>query len=117
MSGFYAGLAATATRLIKKYGKTMYIVRSGDSVDPVTGVETTGSNMNHKLSGILQNYPDNLVDGTRIKASDRLIIIDGQTIPLLDDKIKLESQDWNIESIKTSNPAGTRLIHFIQARR
>lgn len=114
---FYSSMAATASRLIDKYGQTLYLVRSGDSADPVTGATTTGSNMNYKIKGILQTYPNNLVDGTRIKASDRLVIIDGTTTPLMSDKVKLESQDWNIESIKTSNPAGTALINFVQVRR
>lgn len=114
---FYSGLASTASRLISKYGQDILIVRSADSVDPVTGATTTGSNSNYKIKGILQTYPDNLIDGTRIKSSDRLVIIDGSVTPLMTDKVKLESQDWNIESIKTSNPAGTRLVHFVQARR
>ena len=114
---FYSNLASTASRLISKYGQSLLLVRSGDSVDPVTGTVTTGSDINFKIMGILQTYPDNLIDGTRIKASDRLVIIDGSVTPLLTDKIKLESQEWNIESIKTSNPSGTRLVHFVQARR
>jgi len=114
---FYSNLANTASRLINKYGQNILIVRSGDSVDPVTGVTTSGSDINYKTMGILQTYPDNLIDGTRIKASDRLVIIDGSITPLIDDKIKLESQNWNVESLKTSNPAGTSLVHFVQVRR
>jgi hypothetical protein len=117
MSNFYTTMAATASRLINKYGQVLYLVRSGDSVDPVTGATTAGSGMNYKIRGILQTYPNNLVDGARIKTSDRLVIIGGTTTPLIADKVRFESQDWNIESIKTSNPAGTALIYFVQVRR
>jgi len=117
MSDFYNRLANTATRLIIKYGQSLLLVRSGNSVDPVTGVATSGSGISYKIMGILQTYPDNLIDGTRIKQSDRLVIIDGSIAPLLTDKIKVENQEWNIESLKTSNPAGTKLVHFIQVRR
>ena len=114
---FYDRLASTASRLISKYGQTFYIVDNNDSSDPVTGGATSGSNMNYKVSGILQRYPDNLIDGTRIKASDRLVIIDGSLEPSIDNKLKIKDQDWAIESIQTSNPAGTALVHFVQVRR
>ena len=117
MSAFYDNLASTASRLISKYGQTLYIVKTGDSIDPVTGVTTSAARANIKVNGILQNYPDNLIDGTRIKSSDRMVIIGGTVKPLNDDRIRIENQDWSIESIKTSNPAGTALVHFIQARR
>lgn len=117
MSAFYDRLASTASRLIAKYGQSMLLVRSGDSVDPVTGVTTSGSGTNIKVNGILQKYPDNLIDGTRIKASDRLVIIDGTSEPLMSDLVKINNQDWSIESIQTSNPAGTALVFFVQTRR
>ena len=117
MSAFYDNLAATASRLIKKYGQTLYIVKTSDSIDPVTGVTTSATKPNIKVNGILQNYPDNLIDGTLIKSSDRLAVIDGTVQPLIDDRMRIESQDWEIESIKTSNPAGTALVYFVQVRR
>ncbi len=117
MSDFYTSMAATASRLITKYGQSLLLLRSGDSTDPVTGTVTTGSSVNYKINGILQTYPNNLIDGTRIKSSDRLVMTDATVTPLMGDKIKLESQDWNIESIKTLNPASTALVHFIQVRR
>ena len=117
MSEFYTKLASTASRLIKKYGQTLYIVKTGDSTDPVTGVTTSVTKPNIKVNGILQKYPDSLIDGTLIKSSDRLAVIDGGSKPLIDDRMRIESQNWAIESIQASNPAGTALVFFVQCRR
>ena len=117
MSSFYSRLALTSSRLIEKYGQSIMLVRPGDSVDPVTGVTTSGSDIRYKLNGILQKYPDNLIDGTRIKSSDRMLILSGEVEPLITDKVTIGSTDWAIESIQTSNPAGTALVYFIQLHR
>lgn len=114
---FYLGLAATASKLIDKYGQTLMLVRETDSIDPVTGITTESATRNYQVNAILKNYPDNMVDGTRIKAGDRLIVIGGKLEPLLTDKFKLQNKNWNIESIKTSNPAGTVLSYFVQVRK
>ena len=117
MSDFYTKMASTASRLISKYGQSVLLIRSGDTAHPVSGATTSGGGVNLKVSGTLQKYPDNLIDGTRIKASDRLMIIDGSKEPLASDLVKIDNQNWAIESIKTVNPAGTALIYFIQVRR
>ena len=114
---FYDDLASTALELIEEFGQTILLVRSGDSSNPVTGATTIGSGTNHKLSGVLKRYPDNLIDGTRIKSSDRQIVIGGTVEPLMTDKVRIKDVDWAIESIQTSNPAGTALVYFIQVSR
>ena len=111
---FYGKMAKTANRLIKKFGAAITISRvSGESVDPVTGVVTPGTEELFYPFGILKKYPDNLIDGTSIKSSDRVLILDNTVEPLMTDTIV----DWSIESIETSNPAGTSLVYFVQVRK
>ena len=114
---FYSEIALTASRLIVKYGKSITLKRSSDSIDPVTGTTTSGATQYYKLSGIFKLYPDNLIDGKIITSSDRLIIMDGKFEPLLTDTIVLGVQPWSIEEIKTSEPANDVLIYFVRIRR
>lgn len=110
-------MSATASRLIASYGKSMTLVRNNDSIDPVTGVNTPGSDQQFSVNGIFKLYPDNLIDGTRITASDRLIVLDNGVEPLLTDTIEINGALWPIEEIKTSEPADDTLVYFVRVRR
>lgn len=117
MSDFYDKMADTSSRLLKKFGQDVFLIRPDTTIDPVTGTDTSGVDRHYLLTGLFKSYPDNFIDGTRIKASDRMIIMSGDFEPEISDKIKTDNQEWNIESIKTTNPAGTALIYFVQVRR
>ena len=117
MSDFYPSMAATASRLIGKYGQAMAINRyTGGTIDPVTGTETAGTTTSYPVQGILQRYPDALIDGTRILTSDRLAILAPAVEPVITDKLTFGGKDWAIASIQTANPAGTPLVYFVQVR-
>ena len=117
MSAFYDTMAATASRLIGKYGQAISIKRTtGGTIDPVTGIATAGTSSTLATNGILQRYPDSLIDGTRILTSDRLAILAPEVEPILTDKLTFGGKDWAIISIQTANPAGTPLVYFVQVR-
>ena len=117
MSDFYPRMAATASRLIGKYGQAISIKRTtGDTIDPVTGITTAGTSSTLTTTGILQRYPDSLIDGTRILTSDRLAILAPTFEPTLEDTLSFGGKDWTIASIQTANPAGTPLVYFVQVR-
>ena len=117
MSSFYSGMALTASRLISKYGYPALLTAHNDAVDPVTGVATTTSSNPVQVMGILQKYPTKLIDGSRIKTGDRLLIMDGNVKPLISDRVTIYSEDWAIESIETVNPASKTIVYFLQVRR
>lgn len=115
---FYNSLAATAAKLITKFGAVGTIKRTtGGSVDPVTGNTTAGTTVTYSPNTIVQKYADALVDGTRILSSDRLIILDNTIEPLTTDKITVRGEDWTIVNVTESRPAGVPLVYFVQARR
>ena len=115
---FYTSMAATASRLLKKFGMVITIKRStGNSINPVTGVVVGGTTANFTPQGLVQRYRDDQIDGTRILASDRLVIIDNTVEPLTTDKITLSGQDWSIISVEESKPSTVGIVYFIQARR
>jgi len=115
---FYNSIAATASKLITKFGAVGEIKRTtGDSIDPVTGNITAGTTVTYTPNTIVQKYADELVDGARILSSDRLIILDNTVEPISTDTITIGGENWSIVSIRESNPAGIPLVYFVQARR
>lgn len=115
---FYDDMAAVATDLLTKFGQPITLRRNvGASVDPVTGAVTSGTSDDQATVGVLRIYPAKLVDGTRIQAGDRELVIDASVQPLMTDKPVLGGMDWTIVAIETASPAGIPLVYFIQVRR
>ena len=115
---FYNSMAATASKLITKFGAQGTIKRTtGGSVNPVTGVTVAGTTTTYTPKGLVQRYAEALIDGTRILSSDRLVIVDNTIEPLTTDKVTLDSQDWTIVSVQQAKPSTVGVVYFIQARR
>jgi hypothetical protein len=117
-TAFYNSIAATASKLITKFGAVGEIKRTtGGTIDPVTGVPTAGTTVTYTPNTIVQKYADELIDGARILSSDRMIILDNTIEPVSTDTITIGGENWSIVSIRESNPAGIPLVYFVQARR
>lgn len=122
---FYNSMAATASKLITKFGAVGEIKRTtGGSINPVTGAVTTGTTVTYTPNTIVQKYADELVGSsprsgisTNILAGDRLIILDDTIEPLTTDTITIRGENWKIISVTESSPAGIPLVYFVQARR
>jgi hypothetical protein len=115
---FYTRMATTASRLLNKFGGTVTVIRNvGGSVNPVTGVVTPGSNSTLTAKGLLNKFSDDLIDGTRIKASDRLLMIDSTFEPAMTDKPTIANQNWSIVEIRTVKPANVAVMYALQVRR
>jgi hypothetical protein len=114
----YSDLATTAKELLAEFGQVITITRkSGDAYDPVTGITTAGTATDYLPKGILKQYKSHLIDGTRILATDRELVIDDTVKPLLTDTIKIGGVSWSAITVGESNPAGTPLVYKIQVRR
>jgi hypothetical protein len=117
-AAFYTSLAATASKLLTKFGMAINIKRTtGGSISPVTGATIAGTTNVYSPNGLVQRYRDDQIDGTRILSSDRLVIVDNTIEPLTTDKITLSAQDWSIIDVKESKPSTIGIVYFIQARR
>lgn len=118
MSFDYDKTAATALKLLTKFGQAIIFVReTGGSTDPITGVVTPGTDASVITTGLLRKYPDNMIDGTRILSSDRELILSNEQEPLPSDKPTINGETWSIESIGTLSPAGTVVIYTCQVRK
>lgn len=114
----YASMADTALALLERFGSTITLTRTtGSSTNPITGVETPGSDASVTTTGLLKPYPDRMVDGNRILASDRQLVLSNEQEPLPSDKPVVGGENWSIVDITTVSPAGTVVVYFCQVRR
>jgi hypothetical protein len=140
VSAFYTNLAQTARRLLTRLGQPVIVHRSFATIDPVTGVSKIDGELNwanqnvnwdtavvywsatmaslvFTAQGVFQRIPDDLVDGTRVLASDRVLIIDGGFEPLMSDRVTVRGEEWPIEEITTVSPAGIPITYVLRVRR
>jgi hypothetical protein len=114
----YSDLATTAKELLAEFGQVITISRkTGASQNPVTGITTAGTATDYLPKGILKQYKSHLIDGTRILATDRELVIDDTVEPLMTDTITIGGESWTPVMLGESNPAGTPLVYKIQVRR
>lgn len=118
MTTFYQDMAAVALELLQEFGASVTLPReSGGSVDPVTGVVTPGSDDTQTTTGLLKPYPDSLIDGTRILATDKMLVLSDEVEPLMTDTPQMGGSTFgSVVSIKTVSPAGTPICYFVQVR-
>lgn len=117
MTFAYDKMAATAKRLLVNFGQTVTVTRPSSTIDPVTGAVTGSGGPTFSPVGVLSKYPDGVIDGTRITASDRLLTLDDTVEPKVSDKVTVNGEQWNIMEVMSVNPAGTPLIYNVRVRR
>jgi len=111
---FYADMAAVARSLLAEFGAPITFNRVvGEVRNPATGqITTPGTPQTFTPNGVVVPIKARLVDGTRIKAGDKLMILDDTFAPLMSDK----TAGWSIQEIEPSSPAGTPLVYFVRVR-
>ncbi len=115
----YARMALTAEALITRFGGIVTFPRTigGTQPDPVTGEYTEGVDATVTTVGLLKPYPANLIDGTRILSTDRMLILTKAIEPLMTDTPQMNGSTLgSIVEIKTSKPTDTALVYFCQIR-
>jgi hypothetical protein len=117
----YAKVSAMAQRLLNRFGhgNRITIERSvGGEYDPVTGETSPANTVRYLVSGVVENYDVKEVDGTRIQADDRKLIIDGTVEPLMTDRIIVDGEVLGvIVNIAPTDPAGKAVIYTLQIRK
>lgn len=116
---FYTDMATVARELLEEFGQAVTVNRDTlEDINPETFVETTPPTTTaYTPNGILKDYSDGMIDGTRIQTGDRLMILDDTIEPLAGDRLTIGGEEWNIVAWRTSDPAGTALVYFVQVRR
>lgn len=119
MSAFYTEMAEVAVELIEEFGAPVKLNRvMSEEYDPVTGETVAGSDDSKNTMGLLVSFPTELIDGTRILATDKRLIIDGSVEPLMSDIPEMFGEKLGtIVHIDKKSPAGFPLVYFLQVRK
>jgi hypothetical protein len=126
MSAFYDRMAATALRLIERFGLTATLseVTPGE-YDPVTGVETGGATLTQTGQLILLDYTAQEAGiinaaGSLVQQGDKKIMLAAKGLewpPTMTTTVLADGLTWTIINIKSTNPAGTPLVYELHGRR
>lgn len=109
----YDTLADTVTSLLTNYGQTITLSRYSATFNSVTGKDSAASTASLSTVGVWQSINSSLVDGSRILAGDKFLIIDSSQAPAMGDKVG----GWSVVDITEINPAGTVLAYRLQVRK
>jgi len=118
--GFYEQRAASALRLIKKYGMTMTVRRvTKGEYNSEAGERAADVVLSLDGKGIIEEYETKEIDGTLIQAGDRKIILAASGLAIRPKKGDLLVIDGAISQIvknKPTSPGGVDIIHNLQIR-
>jgi hypothetical protein len=126
MSAFYDRMAATALRLIERFGLTATLseVTLGE-YDPVTGVGSEPASISQTGQAILLDYTAQEAGvinaaGSLVQQGDKKIMLAAKGLewpPTMTTTILADGQTWTIVNVKSTNPAGTPLVYELHGRR
>ena len=129
MSAFYDRMAATALRLIERFGLTATLSDTSepnpDDYDPVTGtgpiiVPVTQSGQAILLDYTVQEAGIINAAGSLVQQGDKKIMLAAKGLtwpPTLATTILADGLTWTIVNVKSTNPAGTPLVYELHGRR
>lgn len=117
MSGFYAQLAETASRLLTDKGQSVAFSREITSnFVPATGVKTSSTSA-FSGYGAAFDYNSSEIDGEVIRRSDiRLLLEPISTAPIVGDQCTVDSKAYRVLAVDTLSPGGTVCRYELQLR-
>lgn len=102
-------LSRTATKLLKKLGDDTYVKitrKTGGVLDPVAGFVTGEKLEVISATGVVTRIDNSLIDGERIKTTDKMVLLDKEVTPLMTDEITFSGVSHKVVQIKEVNHAG-----------
>lgn len=118
MSFNYAGMKATADRLIAKFGQAATLRRpnvTGPSHNPVVAAPT-----DYPVTLVVEDYRLDQIDGVRVLQTDRKVLLAKGSLtvePTASDQLVIGGAVYAIVMIRPTNPGGISVLYEIQARR
>lgn len=112
----YAATAATATRLLQRFGAPATIKRqTTGAYDPATGTASVTTAELATTAAIFA-YDQKYVDGTLVLQGDqRAYLAPGQE-PKQGDKLAWQGTDFTVVAVKPVSPAGVVVLYEAQIR-
>lgn len=119
VAGFYGRMQLMATRLLTRRNTgTVALVRktSVDNGDPLANAIGTAE---IARKAVVTGYADKVIDGSRIRASDRRVLINADTLtakPTTEDELMIDAERHVIVDVKPVPAAGTVAVFILQVR-
>jgi len=117
---FYSEMADVADDLITEFGQPITLkVAAGTAYYPSTGGVTV-TYTDQTCNGCTVDFDKDLIDGTKVRIGDRLVLLSpiGISEPTEGDKLVIGSDTWNIvPPVTVTNPAGTPVLYEVQVRK
>ena len=110
MSGTYDRAAATALKLLTKYGRSVTVTSvTPGTYDPAAG-SITNTTATSTAKGLVTEHKATDIDGTLIKAGDKKLLLDSSAVISIDDSVTVGSDVYSVVGVSELNPAGTRVM-------
>lgn len=112
----YAATAATATRLLQRFGAACTLKRqTTGEYDPATG-ETPITVTEFPTTAAVFAYDQKYIDGTLILQGDQRAYMAPAVVPKQGDVLAWQGKDWSVIAIKPLAPAGVDCLFEAQLR-
>lgn len=112
----YPATAATATRLLQRFGASCVLKRqTAGAYSPSTG-SATPSTASLATTAAVFAYDQKYIDGTLIKQGDQRAYLAPAVAPAQGDKLTWDGRDYAIVAVKPISPAGTPVLYEAQIR-
>lgn len=119
VAGFYGRMQRVATRLLTKRNTGTVVLVRKTSVDNGDPMANTIGTADIARKAVVTGYADKVIDGSRIRASDRRILLNADTLtakPTTEDELMIDSERHVIIDVKPVPAAGTVAVYILQAR-
>jgi len=115
---FWGDMASTATELLAEFGTSVTIRRTtGGTYTPSSDTTSGATTADLTATGMVRDYRAAQIDGTVIRRGDRELVLDATVTPTVNDTVLIDSAYWSVVNVRSVNPAGTPVAHFVQVRR
>ena len=127
MTGFYAGLATTATKLIKDKGQALTLMRTTPGVyDTATGLAAAPEDAGTLVYGVVLDEPNTELGGNRaggdrvgggqVYRGDKKVILEAALAPDTNDTLVIGGLSHVILTVKPLSPGGVTVIYTLTVR-
>jgi hypothetical protein len=118
----YNALAATAQRLIGKFGRGVTFVKmQPGTYNPSTNAISSASSIPYTVKGVRLDYEQDDIDGEVIKLNDLRIFLEakglGNIVPDTDDRVQFGTEQWTVVRAKPIIPADIPVYYELQLRK
>lgn len=116
MSFDYARTAATALRLLTRFGASATLKRtSAGAYNPALGTSAE-TQTSLTTTACVFDYDQKYIDGTLVLAGDKYAFLSSEQMPKQGDVLAWQSVDYTVKAVRHVAPAGTAVLYEVQLR-